>query len=271
MTVQLLDIFSATQFYFIDISKSFIEQNLRTGSIVVAQEGAPVKALREPNSGLAFPPYGSHVKRQSTSISGLGANLYLQARLGQFTDVTLLSTSDSESPFELTAHKNVLATVPYFKVVFQSGMKESANPAAIQLESPPWTTRWTMERFIMFVYLRNSSSLATDTIEMLSKMIRLSDYYGFDELTDVAAELVENKYSLLSEVNALELLTVIEPLQFKRKARLLRFVIEYLVFNFSRVARRPEFIELFAHDIYNAIIDAVFNASWEKRFRSQDI
>jgi hypothetical protein len=99
-------------------------------------------------------------------------------------------------------------------------------------------------------------------------LIRLSDYYRFDELIDAAAEMVEDKYSLLSEVNALELLEIIHQLDFPRKARLERFVIEYVVCNFSRVGRRLEFVELFGGDLYDTIIHAVSKASWEKRFRN---
>jgi hypothetical protein len=151
--IQLLDVFSLSQFFYIETSNSFKEVGLQTGSIVVAQEGTPVKefVLRERNSGLAFPPYGMHCRNQndSTPSTTLGKSLYRQAVDCQFVDVAFLSLSESVSRFRLTAHKNVLATVPYFKAAFQSGMKESkgsdADPSIVELKAPPWTTRWTVE------------------------------------------------------------------------------------------------------------------------------
>jgi hypothetical protein len=209
----------------------------------------------------------------STSPHGpvLGIQLYQQAIASDFTDVVFLSSPESEYTFRFAGHKNVLCTIPYFKTLFASGMREcqgtEANPLSIEVQVPPWIEEYLFRDFLSFAYLRDPSNFNLLTIEALSAMIRIGDYYGFEELVESATIKIQEKYAGLNDVNVLELLRTVDPLTFKKKKSLEEFLVDYIVRNFVRVAKRREFVDLFGLDIYDTIVDGVANKlSW----RAQD-
>src|SRR5271155_4217139 len=106
----------------------------------------------------------------------LGKALHEQAVNGLYTDLALLSaTSNSENAFRLTAHRSVLATVPFFKSAFESGMRESnTSSLLVELHAPPWTSERTLKDFLAFVYLRDSQVLGPVGIDGLIELIRLA-------------------------------------------------------------------------------------------------
>jgi hypothetical protein len=272
--VLLLRIHSEKCYYHIDISNSFTQEDLCMGSLVIVQEGTMTKPVqKDPQFDLKFPAYGKH--RASPSIiptSTIGDKLFQQALDNLYTDIVFVSEQEvpREPQFRLAAHKNVLATVPYFRAAFESGMKESKGNGVIQVEFkfPPNATKRGMNQFLSFVYHRDSSMFASYTIESLCELIRIADYYGFEELIEPVAAALEAKYSWLSEENVMELLRTIDALDFPRKTQLVKFAAEYIVCNFSRVGRMSGFVNLFGKEVYNSIIDAVSNTSWEKRIRN---
>ena len=244
------------------------------GSIVVAQEGTCSKPVcKDPRTDLALSSYNTHLSpTYRNAPTTVIEKLFCQAMDNIYTDVVFVSGQQSlnDDQYRLGAHKNVLATVDYFKTVFESGMRESVV-SLVEFEVPSSTAKLTMERFLSFLYTRDPSPLVhIYTIGSLSELIRVADYYGFEELIERASVAIEQKYSWLSEQNAIELLKTIDLLHFPRKTRVEKLVIEYIVCNFSRVGRMQEFTGLFGRNVYNSIISAVSNASWEKRIRNYE-
>ena len=270
--LKLLDIHSRGYCSEVDVTKSFQEQGLKMGSIIVAQEGTPSKPIvRELRADLTLSSYSTHRSPLSINPSTVVQKLFCQAMDNLFTDVVFISGQPlSDEKYCLRAHKNVLATVDHFKIAFESGMKESEASVA-EFEVPPNATKLTMVRFLSFLYNRDPSPLLLNyTIGSLSELLRVADYYGFEELIEKASAAIEKKYSWLSEHNALELLRTIDSLHFPRKGCVERLAIEYIVCNFSRVSRMQGFQELFGKNIYYSIVDAVSRASWDKRNRNYE-
>jgi len=271
LKIQILKVCSRTSYCWVDVSATFKEQKLGTGSVVVLQEGSRVSPSREPVGGLVLGPYGVQRPGDCTSRSSgnamIGEQLYRQALVGKYTDVVISNTQE-DYQFRFTAHKNVLGTVPYFKAVFESGMKGNnvpqANPSVIELEAPPWADSSTLKEFLSYIYFRNPSLLSDYTIGTLSALIRLGDYYSFDELVDAASASIEQKYSWLTDGNAIELSKTLDPLQFQRKAGIEGLLVTYMVCNFPRVARRAEFRDLFGTDLYHSVIDGITEATLRK-------
>ena len=267
MGIQLLNILSQAGFFIVDISKTFEEQDLRMGSIVVVQHGPNMLSTLQMRP-LALPPYGTHIPPPLRTIS-LGDELYQQAMEGRYTDVVFLSTQEDskQSSYCLNAHKNVLATVSYFKTAFESGMKESnkgSESEPLTFETPPGATILTMKHFLSFLYLRDYPLLARCTIESLSRLLSVSDYYGFGQLTDAAVAAIEDKYGWLTPENVLQLLKTIDLLHFEKKTSLESLAVDYIANNFSKVARMQEFHDMYGTDVYSLIIDAVSNVSWKQ-------
>ena len=107
-------------------------------------------------------------------------------------------------------------------------------------------------------------------IESLFELIRVTDYYEFEKLIENTSIGIKEKYNWLSDQYAIELLKTIDLLHFSRKTRVEKFVIEYVVCNFSRIDRMQGFLDLFDKNNYYSIIDAMSKASWEKRIRNYE-
>ena len=200
------------------------------GSIVVAQEGTPPNPVsKEPQTNLALSSYGTHHPPASNNVSNTVMEKSLcQATENINTDVVFISAlqSLSTNQYRLGAHKNVLATVDHFKTAFESGMKESAV-TPVEFDVPPHVTKLTMQRFRSFVYPQDPSLLLLNyTIGSLSELIRVADYYGFEELIENASIAIEEKYSWLSDQHAIDLLKTVDSLYFSRKLRVEKFMID---------------------------------------------
>lgn len=121
--IRLLDVDSLTTFSLISASWTFKSQNLHTGSVLIVQKWPQVD-VSVGSGKLCFPAYARH-HYTSTSLAIfnplLGKALHEQAVDGLYTDVALVpATPMNNNHFRLTAHKNVLATVVWFKAAFES-------------------------------------------------------------------------------------------------------------------------------------------------------
>jgi len=135
-------------------------------------------------------------------------------------------------------------------------MQESdSSSAVIELHAPPWTSEETLKAFLAFVYLRDPNVLLPFGIECLTDLIRLADFYGFLELMDVVATEVDRKAYLLSDANSVELLKILELLEFPRRKKLETLLLDYIASNFSRIAQTQEFCDLFGTDVYKLVVE----------------
>jgi hypothetical protein len=255
---QLLDYFNLTQFHWVDAAKTFDEMKLKTGSILVVHDGPDIKTSPIPEvigkryshhlpEGNPFPKYRNSLKKE----------LYQHAIVGHCTDVVIASATTVNVPFHVTAHKVVLSTVRYFQTMFESGLKESQNSAILMLEAPEWVEKHCLTAFISYLYLRQEWILSQLTVENLTNLLRLADYYSFDLLLDAVVEVLVEKYSQLTDLNTLGLLRVIDSMEFYPKGELVEFLAEYMAYNFSRIAQNMEFIKLFETDIYRTVVSII--------------
>jgi hypothetical protein len=88
-------------------------------------------------------------------------------------------------------------------------------------------------------------------------LIHLADFYGFLELLDTVATEVDRKASLLSDANSLELLKILEPLEFPNRKRLETLLLDYVASNFSCIGQSQEFCDMFSTDVYRLIVERV--------------
>lgn len=171
----LLDVSARGSYCYVDINQTFHEQNLRTGSIIVADKGVPQNPVpKDVRRNLALPPYAAHNHSESSKQpTTVVQKLFCQAMDNIYIDVLFISTplSSSKNQYRLGAHKNVLATVDHFRTVFESGMKES-GATLVAFDVPLNVSRLTMEHFLSFVYTRDSSLFVQNyTIGNLSELI----------------------------------------------------------------------------------------------------
>ena len=256
--IRLLNVASLTTFSVISATKTFKEQELQTGSVLIVQIWQQTN-VKGSFGYLIFPAYARH-QYTSTSLAIvnplLGKALHEQAINGLYTDLALLSAR--KNAFRLTAHRSVLATVPFFKTAFESGMRESnMSSLVVELHAPPWTSERTLKDFLAFVYLRDSQVLGPVGIDGLTDLIRLADFYGFLELMDSVATEVTRKTYLLSDGNSLELLKILDLLEFPNRKRLETLLLDYVASNYSRIGQTQEFCDLFGTDLYKLIVERV--------------
>lgn len=264
LKMHLLDIFSKTHFRIVDLTLNPREQGLRTGTILVLQEYDKPFTVGT-RTGLANPPYAKHQYRDFNVYQhSLGMELYQQACLGQYTDAIIFSRDRDGNTVSLLAHKSVLATVPYFKNCFESGMHESANSSLAKLMTPDWVTETTLHDFLFYEYIKNHQILDQLPVKRLFNLLKMADYYAVEELLDAIAAKIENRYATLCGNTILLLLEAIEPLEFLRKKALQSLAVDYIVFNFSEVARMKEFHDLSGWGVYDEIVDAISRATWLK-------
>lgn len=257
----LLDVFSKTYFRRVDLTLNFRKQGLRTGAVLVLQTSESTIATR-PQTGLANPPYNTHqYENLDVNPDSLGMKLYQQACSGHYTDVVISLTA---SPVNLFAHKNVLATVPYFKTCFESGMQESTKLSVVELKAPDWIAETSLRDFLSVVYIKDYRALNQLSIKRLCNLLKMADYYAADELLDNVAMKIEESYAALSGETSLLLLETIGLLEFPQKENLKSLAVDYIICNFSEVARLREFRDLFGKDVYNEIVDAMARATWLK-------
>jgi hypothetical protein len=260
LSFQLLDLFSSTHCRWVDPEKTFEQMQLGTGSILVVYDGPEVKESRKSVSPLVWKRYGPHISHEWTDLAKrnpLVHALYQQATLGHHTEVIITLASMTDNSFHVNAHKAVLVTVPYFRTMFESGLKESQFSPVITLEAPGWVEKPCLEAFILYLYMRQSWVLEKLTVEILTNMIRLADYYSFDDLLNAILRILEAKFYQLTDVNVIEILKVLDSLESERKSEHISFLAGYVVCNFSRIMQNAGFINLFGTDVYRSIVVAV--------------
>jgi hypothetical protein len=250
----------------VETSKTFKEQTLQTGSILIVSKDPIDKSVDPKHKDLRFPPYGQHSYCACALLDDanimLGAALYEQAKEGKYTDLTLLSAKrEGEEQLRLAVHKNVLTTIPYFKALFEIGMKETnSEPPVCEVEAPSWATNYAIHAFHEYIYLRDISVITerpSFSIEGLCELIRLADFYCCQELLENIAAQMPQQYSHLNVENTLELLTILQSLEFPRRNELESLLLKFVESHFSLIGRSQQFGEMQGSDVYNLIIDTM--------------
>ena len=265
LKLRLINIFSKTQYRGVDLTRSFEDQGLQTGAILILQaHKEPIST--EPQTGLVNPPYAQHqYKLFDINSHSFGMKLYQQARSNQYTDVVISSRDMDGSLVKLSAHKNVLATIPYFKTCFESGMKENANPSSlVKLRTPDWITETNFQDFLFCVYIGDCRVFNQFSLKTLCNLIKIADFYSSEELLENIGIHIEGRYADLNEDTILLLIETIDVLEFPQKKSIEDLAVNYVVSNFFEVARTPEFHCLLGKDIYNRIVDVMSRATWPK-------
>ena len=136
--------------------------DLKMGDILVLLYESSAKLFPNGRNELVLPNYRqlSHELENifdTCDRGSLGQELYRRALLGLGTDVVINFTPSSETttdlPMVLHAHKTVLSTVPYFRTMFSSGLKESQTSASssVALECPSWVAPRCYQTFLTYL------------------------------------------------------------------------------------------------------------------------
>jgi hypothetical protein len=264
--VQILKILSSIHFMVVDISKTVKENELHTGSVLVIQQ-----KLKEitPNilaSGLVYKPYGKHSFRLPKLENPVLKALFQQVLRGEWTDVILSGPRNGTNTFQFTVHKNMITMIPYFQSLFTSGMSESCgDDHVVKLELQIDVEEVVVREFLYFLYLRDRSRIDKLSPLLLLSLLRLADYYCFDELLESVVKSLGKRYYSLTGETALQVLTTIQHLQFQNKKSLEEMALAYFAFNFAEVGKMKAFRELAVddHEIYDNVIDYVARATYE--------
>ena len=260
--IQIIEILSSLVFRVLDVTKTVKDLELRTGSILVLQLEYPEMAIKPdvPLTGLVWGPYGEEMIPTFPIQHVLTESLFDQAMHGEYTDVIISAPRTSPHEFQFTVHKSVMSLLPYFKSAFTVGMRESSNNTHIvKLEVPINVDQFVFREFLCFTYLRNDSRTAKLSTGLLLSLLRLADYYGFEELVRSVVDVLAKRYRCLTGQMALQLLSTIQPLRFHNKQILKEMVLTYITFNFRDVGKLSTFREL-DDEIYETVIDHVSRA-----------
>jgi BTB/POZ domain len=260
--IQILELVSSTEFRILDVSMSIMNLRLLHGSVIVVQrKGSTPDNFDIQTTGLAYPPHGQTCPRHPTVDNPVLKALHSQAMRSELTDVVLSSSRTSFPPFQVTAHKSILALIPYFKSVFTSGMSESKASGVVNLEIPIDVEDVVLMEFLYFVYLRNDGRIAMLAPALLFPLLRLADYYGFEELSQAIMDALGKCYSSLTGELALQVLKTIHPLGLD-KAQVEDMALTYIACNFSEVGKLTVFREQLEDEIYEKVVDYVARATW---------
>jgi ICP0-binding domain of Ubiquitin-specific protease 7/BTB/POZ domain len=254
--VQILEILSKEDFEVLDLSESIQDLELISGSVIVVQEPTAGR-----NGTLVFPPYGRTLDPPVAADNPILHLLFLQTMDGELTDVVLSSPPTTTPPFQVAAHKCILASLPYFKTAFTNGMSESTAGCVVNLEIPIDVQQVVVHEFIRFVYLRNSTRLAKLAPALRLALLRLADYYGFEELSQAVVDSLGKCYSSLTGELALQVLRTIHPLGLD-EAQVEDMALTYIACNFSEVGKLAVFREQLEDEIYEKVVDYVARATW---------
>ena len=256
-TVQVLELLSTTHFRVLDVSKPIEDFQLCTGAVLIIQARYGEMAMNVPRTGLAFGPRGRHIIFPIVGFQHLLPKaLFEQAMHGECTDVIISSFHESPHTFQFTVHKNVMSVIPYFKSAFTVGMRESTNMDVVKLELPMEVDKFVFREFLFYVYLREDTRIAMLPLGVLLPLLKLADYYGFEELLQSIGKSLERQYYSLTGEMALQLLSTIQLLQFEKKP-LEEMVLKYIAFNFREVGKLRTFRELVDDEMYEKVIDYI--------------
>jgi BTB/POZ domain len=201
----------------------------------------------------------------------LSNRLFSQAMVtGEFCDVLLTSApANTQSTFQFTLHKNVMAGIPYFQKLFASGMRESTrNGPMVKMVLPFYVTKAVCREFIYCAYMSNPDRIAKMGPYQLMQLLELGDYYQFEELVEYTQLKLHHSYSELTPKLALELLTLVQRLELSRKEDLQHMALTYVAFNFPDVAHLLEFREM-EDERYGNILEYVARLGWDQNMYSR--
>jgi hypothetical protein len=109
--------------------------------------------------------------------------------------------------------------------------------------------------------LRNSAGTAKLALALRLALLRLADYYGFEDLSQAVADGFGKCYSSLKGELALEVLKSIHPLGLDN-AQVEDIAFTYIALNFSEVGKLAVFCEQLEDEIYEKVVDYVARATW---------
>jgi hypothetical protein len=267
---QLVEITSATtEGRVLVLPKSVGELELQTGTLLFL---VPKDLLPAQPFIAAVDAYRSVTKDESNVPAFLPALLFDQTTRGQFCDLLITSapTNDGSPQFEFTLHKSVMSAIPYFSSLFTSGMSESTpkDGQMVRLVLPFAVTEFSFREFVYFAYFRDITRLEKLAPTQLLQLLRLADYYGFEELVEQVQITFDvcRSYTCLTAQTALDLLNTVQPLQLEFKEDLQHIALTFAAFNFKDVAVLRAFRELPEDsEIYENIVEYVARAVWDKK------
>jgi hypothetical protein len=129
-------------------------------------------------------------------------------------------------------------------------------------------TEFSFGEFVFFAYFRDVTRLEKPAPNQLLQLLRLADYYGFEELVEQVQITFDvcRSYTCLTAQTALDLLNTVQPLQLEFKEDLEHIALTFSAFNFKDVAVLPAFRELPEDsEIYENIEEYVARAVWDKK------
>jgi ICP0-binding domain of Ubiquitin-specific protease 7 len=252
--VEVLAVISTKEIKLLDTSASVQELELSSGSVIVVQADG-ISVDRQGPLPLAYGPHG-HTLR-SVPVCG---HLVLVALFNQTLqgDVIMSTWPTRARPYQLRVHKSMLSLIPYFKATFTNGMYESVNGRdPIHLKVGIDVEEHILREFLAFLYIRDCRRLGELSPASLISLLPLSDYYGFEELTQAVVNALGKLYAYFTGDLALQVLTTIHPLQFANKSALERVALDYIAYNFACVGKLPAFREQLDDEIYGKAVDNV--------------
>jgi hypothetical protein len=252
------------------LSKSVEEMGLQTCSTLFL---APKDLLPEQLRILASPKASGYAAEDPPHDPAfLPSFLFDQTTRGQFCDLLITSPpmDDGSSQFGFILHKSVMSAIPYFASLFTSGMSEAApkDGQMVKLVLPFAVTEFSFREFVFFAYFRDVIRLEKLAPAQLFQLLRLADYYGFEELVEQVQLAFDacRSYACLTAQTALDMLNTIQPLELEFKEDLQHIALTFAAFNFRDVAMLPAFRELPEDsEIYENIVEYVARAVWDEK------
>jgi hypothetical protein len=249
------------------LSKSVEDLGLHTGTVLFL---VPKDLLPEQLRILAsLKVSGYSAEDPSDDPAFLPSFLFDQTTRGQFCDLLMTSPpmDDGSSQFGFTLHKSVMSAIPYFSSLFASGMSETSpkDGQMVRLVLPFAVTEFSSANSYSFRDVTRLENLAPT---QLLQLLRLADYYGFEQLVEQVQFAFDEcrSYACLTAQTALDLLLTIQPLQLEFKEDLEHIALSFAAFNFKDVAVLPAFRELPEDsEIYENIVEYVARAVWDKK------
>jgi hypothetical protein len=109
----------------------------------------------------------------------------------------------------------------------------------VNLEIPIDVQQVVVAESLFFLYLRNSARVTKLAPTLSLALLRLSDYYGFEELSQAVVDALGKCYSSLTGELALQVLKMIHPRGLER-AQVEDMALTYIACNFSEVGKLGE-------------------------------
>jgi len=255
----------------VDVSSTLESLCLRTGDILVVQRSDSTPTFdslsnSEDEWKYPFPAQGPHryvpLTVPPVSTPDLGLQLYEYATKQKYTDILICSPDATVVAY---AHKNVLATLPYFRKVLDIPGALDACPrdqlGHAVFPAPAGTSQVGVYAFLRFLYTRAWTDIVDGGTAQLLEIIRLAEFYEYSDLFDRAVYHFELAHFDV-DVAMDGLAVAIRAMESATKDRIKTLCLGYIVRHWAEVAKTKRFKELVdvQGEMYDTIVDAVDKA-----------